>query len=98
VHKSNPSSVRENTEPASGVSPQTFQYCGLNVFSFVKCPFCSGHEAVSPEAAALIEQAIDYELHERGSELSPALIAELENIRNVILNTQERETVDPLLT
>jgi hypothetical protein len=68
------------------------------VFSFVKCPFCSGHEAVSPEAAALIEQAIDYELHERGSELSPALIAELENIRNVILNTQERETVDPLLT
>jgi hypothetical protein len=98
VHKSKPSSVRENTEPVSGVSPQTFPYCGLNVFSFVKCPFCSGHEAVSPEAAALIEQAIDYELHERGSELSPALIAELENIRNVILNTQERETVDPLLT
>ena len=98
MHKSNPSSVRENTEPVSGVSPQTFQYCGLNVLSFVKCPFCSGHEAVSPEAAALIEQAIRYELHERGSELSPALIAELENIRNVILNTQERETVDPLLT
>ena len=98
MHKSNPSSVRENTEPASGVSPQTFQYCGLNVFSFVKCPFCSGHEAVSPEAAALIEQAIDYELDERGTSLSPALIAELQNIRNVILNTQERETVDPLLT
>ena len=95
--------MRENTEPASGVSPQTFQYCGLNVFSFVKCPFCSGHEAVSPEAAALIADLINSEINylRRGDEppdIPKAVKAELENIRNVILNTQERETVDPLLT
>jgi hypothetical protein len=62
----------------------------LIMISFINCPFCFGHETVSSEAAALIEQAIHYELGERGSELSPKLIGELENIRNVILNTQER--------
>jgi hypothetical protein len=80
----------------------------LNVFSFVKCPFCSGHEAVSPEAATLIADLINSEINDlrRGDEppdipkadIPKAVKAELENIRNVILNTQERETVDPLLT
>lgn len=63
--------------------------------SFVKCPFCAGHYAVSSEAAAAIENMIAgyldfYDDH------SP-LATEMHNIRNAILNTAERIDVDPLL-
>jgi hypothetical protein len=66
---------------------------------FINCPLCSGHENVSREAASAIEEAIDNYLksNEHGY-LSAAARCELENIRNVILNTQDREKpIDPLL-
>lgn len=64
--------------------------------SFIKCPFCSGHEAVSPEAADVIAALI--EKYTRGSVVFE-LETELLNIRNHILNAQERTAeVDPLLT
>jgi hypothetical protein len=58
---------------------------------FIKCPFCSGHEAVTPEAANLIREAIALHLHRWHSTLSNELVGELENICNVIDNTAERE-------
>jgi len=56
--------------------------------SFVKCPFCAGHEAVGPEAAAEIARMITTRI-----QFMPEgpLQCELENICNAILNTQERE-------
>jgi hypothetical protein len=63
---------------------------------FITCPFCSGHEAVSPEAAAVIAKLIEQELP--GWLDEGPLLSELENIRNMILNTEERATeIDPLL-
>jgi hypothetical protein len=59
------------------------------VAEFIKCPFCSGHEAVSPEAAERIAGMI-YNSMDGWPEDSP-LATELWNIRNAILNTQERE-------
>lgn len=61
------------------------------MFSFVKCPFCSGHEAVSLEAAGIIRQSIALHLHRWRTTLTDSAICELENICDVILNTQERE-------
>jgi hypothetical protein len=62
---------------------------------FVKCPFCSGHEAVTPQVADVIGEMIGTVLATAPNWPKEA-IAELENIRNVILNMQER-AVDPLL-
>jgi hypothetical protein len=62
---------------------------------FVKCPFCAGHEAVSAKAADAIQSMI--EEYQRGVIDGP-LDTELWNIRNSILNHQERAAeVDPLL-
>jgi hypothetical protein len=59
---------------------------------FIKCPFCSGHEAVSEKAVNTFERLIYEWLQDHND-------PELENIRNVILNTQERKLpIDPLLT
>ena len=78
--------------------PATIIRSGANVYNFVKCPFCAGHETVSPEAAAFIEKAIAYELDEAGSSTPTPLLVELSNIRNAILNMAERAIdVDPLL-
>jgi hypothetical protein len=57
------------------------------VTEFVKCCFCAGHEAISAEAAAHIADELAY-LEYRLSE--GPLLTELMNIRNAILNTQER--------
>jgi hypothetical protein len=62
---------------------------------FINCPFCSGHEKVSRDAAVVINELIDGLLPKLQES---ALKIELENIRNVILNTQDREKpIDPLL-
>lgn len=61
------------------------------MISFVKCPFCAGHEAISAKAVDAIANAIDAWVQEHGS---PELICELDNIRNDILNRQER-TAEP---
>lgn len=62
---------------------------------FVKCPCCSGHESISAEAAAALATIIEHRLN--GSGESP-VTTELWNIRNMILNTQERAVaIDPLL-
>ena len=59
------------------------------MFNFIKCPFCSGHEAVSPVAAEHIGQLIASSLF--GMAPHDPRKAELENIRNTILSYQERE-------
>lgn len=65
------------------------------MLNFITCPFCSGHEAVSPEAATAIAGMIEEEL--RGK-CTSALDTELFNIRNMIVNMQEREAdIDPLM-
>ncbi len=58
---------------------------------FVKCPFCAGHELVTPGAADVIAELIEHDFQS-----DPALRCELENIRNAILNTREREDEDLL--
>jgi hypothetical protein len=66
-----------------------------NVDSFIKCPFCAGHEVVSAEAAEIIANQID-ECVNLLEEMP--VKTELHNIRNAILNHQERATdVDELL-
>jgi hypothetical protein len=60
---------------------------------FIQCPFCAGHEKMSPEAVAAVAYMIRCWLNE-APEYTP-VITELMNIRNDILNRQER--VDPLL-
>lgn len=55
---------------------------------FINCPFCSGHEAISQEAAVVILEAFEPYL-KKFSE--GPLKCELENIRNMILNAQERK-------
>jgi hypothetical protein len=64
---------------------------------FIKCPFCAGHEAISPEAADAIGEMIFGWLSITQHPESP-IKTELMNIRNSILNHQERAAeVDPLL-
>ena len=54
---------------------------------FVKCPFCAGAELVTPEALEIIANQID----ECVNLLDETPVkTELHNIRNAILNTQER--------
>jgi hypothetical protein len=64
--------------------------------NFIKCPFCSGHEAISPEAARLIADGIGIV---NDDELPVFVQIELDNIRNTILNYEQREqpATDPLL-
>jgi hypothetical protein len=60
------------------------------MIEFIKCPFCAGHEAVTPEALEIIANQID----ECVNLLDETPVkTELHNIRNAILNTRER--VDP---
>lgn len=54
---------------------------------FINCPFCSGHESVSREAAEEIAAMIDTHLY---GFKECQLKTELMNIRNVILNHAER--------
>lgn len=63
--------------------------------SFVKCPCCCGHEVISAAAADRLATLIDISMD---SEPAP-IRAELENIRNSILNFQQHEAIDidPLL-
>lgn len=73
--------------------------------NFIKCAFCSGHEAISSEATGEIEFGIRYALSIRGWEDARSVEGELENILNVIENTRQRECaqaqpepeIDPLL-
>ena len=58
--------------------------------SFITCPFCSGHEAISPQVAEVIGEMIGTVLATH-PDWPRESICELENIRNVILNTQGRE-------
>ena len=63
--------------------------------SFITCPFCSGHEAVSPEAVNMLANWIEEWLDR---ERAHPANNELHNILNVIRNTQEREAeIDPLM-
>lgn len=55
---------------------------------FVTCPFCAGHEKVSPKAAAVIASQILRWCEEQSRDSE--LMGELINIRNAILNTAER--------
>jgi hypothetical protein len=65
------------------------------MISFVKCPFCSGHEAISLEAAQYIATL----LKDVAWATDFAVAVELSNIRNTILNhAQREEDIDPLLT
>lgn len=65
------------------------------MINFITCPFCAGGESVSPEATDALAWMI--EEHLRGKADSP-LDVELSNIRNAILNVQERAAaIDPLL-
>ncbi len=65
------------------------------MISFVKCPCCAGHEAISPEAAQEIAQLIIGWVDELDE---GPVRTELENISNAILNRQERAAdIDPLL-
>lgn len=65
------------------------------MLNFITCPFCSGHEAVSPEAATAIAGMIEEEL--RGK-CTSALDTELFNILNMIIGMRERKPdIDPLL-
>lgn len=57
------------------------------MIDFITCPFCAGHETVSPEAADVIAALI--EKYTRGSVVFE-LETELLNIRNAILNTAQR--------
>jgi hypothetical protein len=74
--------------------PQQIRQEEKAMISFINCPFCSGHESVSPEAARLIREAIALHLHRWRSTLSDMLVTELENICNVIDNTAERQQVE----
>lgn len=58
--------------------------------NFVKCPCCSGHEAIGAETAAHLDLAIDVYLSGI-ADYGQAWYGELQNIQNVIRNTQERE-------
>lgn len=67
--------------------------------NFITCPFCSGHESVGAEAAGIIKEAIALHLHRWRATLPEHVIGELENICNVIDNTEERrepEYVPPI--
>lgn len=62
---------------------------------FIRCPFCSGHEVISTETADLLIEWIDSNEDWRRPK---QVQAELENIRNSILNHREREQEqEPLL-
>lgn len=61
---------------------------------FIHCPFCAGHESISAEAADRIKEAIE-RLLAADETLSQAQ-TELMNIRNAILNAQER-AAQPIL-
>jgi hypothetical protein len=74
------------------------------MLTFIDCPICSGAEKISPEAADELAKAIQGRLdafEARPHMFPDAPIAELENIRNVILNRAERwpksRAIDPLL-
>lgn len=58
----------------------------LDRLDFMNCPCCSGHEAISVDAAAALEDAIREHL---ALSLSEHVRAELMNIRNVIVNSRE---------
>ena len=62
---------------------------------FIKCPVCCGHEAFERETMEELLQAINC----LADQLAPEKIGGgLENIRNVIMNTLEREAaIDPLM-
>lgn len=60
--------------------------------NFVKCPCCAGHETISAEAAAELAMMIFNRLDGFGE---GPVVTELNNIRNTILNMQERETIRP---
>ena len=71
------------------------------MYNFIKCPFCAGHDAISPEAAAELEVMIDALI--AAGIPCVTLETELYNIRNAIHNTRARkaapelEPIDPLL-
>lgn len=66
------------------------------MISFVKCPFCAGHESISAEAADVLQRMIDNWLSYNDMNLPRDI--ELSNIRNAIQNRQERAAaIDPLL-
>jgi hypothetical protein len=69
------------------------------MIEFITCPICSGHEKLSAEAADRLATAIYNSIH--GWTGNEPWVAELENIRNVILNRAERRlgkhAIDPLL-
>jgi hypothetical protein len=73
------------------------------MFEFVTCPICSGHEKLSAEAAHELERMLQVWLDKFDGfgTKEPALVAEMTNIRNVILNRAERRpkksAIDPLL-
>lgn len=64
------------------------------MLNFTRCPFCAGHESISPEAAKSIELMI-YRWLETNV-VKDHLAGELENIRNAILNQQERTVEEKL--
>lgn len=66
--------------------------------NFTRCPFCAGHESVSPEAASIIRESIALHLHRWRATLPEPVCGELENICNAIQNQEERAAeIDPLL-
>lgn len=64
---------------------------------YQRCPFCAGHEVVSPQVVEVIGEMIGTCLA-TNPDWPKEAICELENIRNAILNHQERAAdIDPLL-
>jgi hypothetical protein len=70
--------------------------------NFVTCPFCAGHNAINHQALNDIAKAIEFYLDGIGSRYE----VELDNVKNTILNMQERALqqsrvippIDPLLS
>jgi hypothetical protein len=73
------------------------------MISFVKCPCCSGHEAIGLRTASVLADGIEAHLARFRNATDNATCIELENIANVIRNYEQRESPpvaaddDPLL-
>jgi hypothetical protein len=69
--------------------------------NFISCPICSGHEQISADAADALADLIG---QRSNAGMHSSVQTELENIRNTILNMEERRpkrtkksAIDPLL-
>lgn len=73
------------------------------MINFIKCPCCSGGEAIGMRTADTLATLIERHLAQWAGTLDCATAVELENIANTVRNYQQRESPpaatddDPLL-